>query len=303
MATAGLTETILTFSAIVGIGAVLRWSGLLAQSDAKALNAVIVYVGLPAFVFEAVHGTALSTAHVGVVGVAWVVFLVTLGCAWLVQRALKMRKERAGSFMLVASLGNTGYLGYPLTAALLGSAAVPYAVFSDVFGTVVALVTVGLPIAASMGRNGARRPSVIKELITFPAVIALVAALALRSVAVPDPVSDGLGLLASMVAPMIMLSVGLSLRPGVVLGAAGVIAVAVALRLLVAPALAWGVGSVVLDGTALRVAVLQAGMPSMMLTLVVAERYGLDTEFIAGALFVSTLAAAFTLPLVQHIAF
>lgn len=303
MAAAGLTETILTFAAIVGIGAVLRWSKLLGPKDAKVLNVVIIYVGLPALVFNAVHGTALSAAHLGVVGVSWAVFLLSLGCAWLVQRASRMRRDRAGGFMLAASLGNTGYLGYPLTAALLGGAAVPYAVFSDVFGTVVALVTVGLPIAARMGTTNASRPSAVKELLTFPAVIALVAALALRSVIVPEPVSAGLGLLASLVAPMIMLSVGLSLRPGAVVSAAVAIAGVVVIKLLVAPALAVGVGSLVLEGEALRVAVLQAGMPSMMLTLVVGERYGLDTEFIAGALFVSTLLAAVTLPLVQRIMF
>lgn len=302
-ASAGLTETILTFAAIVGIGAALRWFKLLGPKDAKSLNVVIIYVGLPAFVFNAVHGAAIGIEHLGVVGVSWAVFAGTLGCAWLVQRAFRMRSDRAGGFTLAASLGNTGYLGYPLTAALLGGSAVPYAVFSDVFGTVVALVAVGLPMAARMGRTNSARPNAIKELLTFPAVVALVVALALRSVVVPNPVSDGLGLLASLVAPMIMLSVGLSLRSGAVLSGAAAIAGVVAIKLLLAPALAMGLGGLWLEGEALRVAVLQAGMPSMMLTLVVGERYGLDTEFIAGALFVSTLLAAISLPLIQRIAF
>jgi predicted permease len=51
------------------------------------------------------------------------------------------------------------------------------------------------------------------------------------------------------------------------------------------------------------VAVLQAGMPSMMLTLVVGERFGLDTDFIASAIFVTTAASAVALPLVQLLAF
>jgi predicted permease len=56
-------------------------------------------------------------------------------------------------------------------------------------------------------------------------------------------------------------------------------------------------------GIPLRVAVLQAGMPSMMLTLVVGERFGLDTDFIASAIFVTTAASAVVLPLVQLLAF
>lgn len=281
----------------------MRWSKLLGPKDTKALNVVIVYVGLPAFIFNAVHGAAISVEHLAVVGVSWAVFTGTLACAWLVQRAFGMRRDRAGGFMLAASLGNTGYLGYPLTAALLGVSAVPYAVFSDVFGTVAALVVVGLPVAARMGRANRAQPNAIRELLTFPAVIALLAALAMRSVAVPDPVSDGLVLLASLVAPMIMLSVGLSLRPAAVLSGAAAIAGVVAIKLFVAPLIALGLGGLWLDGDALRVAVLQAGMPSMMLTLVVGERFGLDTEFIAGALFVTTVLAAVSVPLIQRVAY
>jgi predicted permease len=41
----------------------------------------------------------------------------------------------------------------------------------------------------------------------------------------------------------------------------------------------------------------------MMLTLVVGERFGLDTDFAASAIFVTTVAAAVTLPLVGLVAF
>ena len=76
------------------------------------------------------------------------------------------------------------------------------------------------------------------------------------------------------------------------------------LRLVVAPAIAFGVGMLLLGvGVPLRVAVLEAGMPSMMLALVVGERFGLDTDFIASAIFVTTAASAVTLPLVQLLAF
>ncbi|NTW28696.1 MAG: AEC family transporter, partial [Coriobacteriia bacterium] len=48
-----------------------------------------------------------------------------------------------------------------------------------------------------------------------------------------------------------------------------------------------------------RSTVLEAGMPTMMLTLVVGERFGLDTDFLASAILVTTAGAAVTLPLMQ----
>ncbi len=303
MASGALASTVLILAAIVALGALLRASGLLSAKDAHPLNTVIIYVGLPAFIFTAVHGARLSPSLWRVIVVSWVVFLVTLGVAVLAQRLLKLTSRQAGGFLIAAALGNTGYLGYPLTAAFLGAAAVPVAVFSDIFGTVFALVLVGLPVAARLGEHDEKYPHPVRELVTFPAVIALVVALVLRPVAMPEMVSDGLGLLASIVAPLIMLSVGLSLRPRSLARSALPLGVLAVLKLLVAPLIALGFGSLLLSGVAFQVAVLQAGMPAMMLTYVVGERFGLDTEFIAAAIFVTTVASAVTLPLVQAAAF
>lgn len=299
MAASGLISAILMFSAIVGIGALLRLSGLLGAADSRPLNAVIVYVGLPAFVFQAVHGAPLGPSMWRLVAIAWVAFAVALAAAFAASRLLRLPRDRAGGFLIAASLGNTGYLGYPLTAALLGAAAVPEAVFSDIFGTVFALVLVGLPIASRFGTHREGAPNLLRELLTFPAFGALVVALALRTVVMPEVVSQGLELLAKMVAPLIMLSVGLSLRPRAIAHGAVALVVLGGIKLVLAPLVALAVGSMLLTGQPLQVAILEASMPSMMLTLVVGERYGLDTDFIASAIFVTTVAAALTVPLLQ----
>lgn len=298
-----LAATILTFAAIVAIGAVLRATGILTAGDSKPLNAVIVNVALPAFVFQAVRRAELGPELWRVVAISWVVFAIMLGLAWLLSLVRASDRKRRGAFLLVSALGNTGYIGYPVTAALLGATAVPLAVFSDVFGTVFALVLVGFPLAARFGHSERGRVNVLRELVTFPAVIALVAGLALRSLAIPIPVSSGLDMLANVVAPLIMLSVGVSLRPRALARGAADVALVAFLRLAVAPMAALMIGGLFLQGEVLRVGTLQAGMPAMMLSLAVGERFGLDTEFIASAIFVTTVLSAVTIPLVQSVAF
>lgn len=304
MTATALAMTILTFTAIVAVGAVLRLTGVLRREDARPINALIIYVGLPAFIFQAVHAAELRPDLWGVVAVAWIVFAAMAGLAWLAARALKLPRGMAGAFIIATALGNTGYIGYPITQALLGARELPEAVFYDVFGTVGGLVFVGLLIAQHYGDNAEARVNPLRELVTFPAVIALAVALLLRPFPIPDMVSSGLGLLANMVAPLIMVSVGLSLRFRTLGRAAVPLTALTLLRLVVAPLIALGVGTLVLGAAVpLRVAVLEAGMPSMMLTLVVGERFGLDTDFIASAIFVTTAAAAVALPLVQLLAF
>jgi predicted permease len=301
MAVGALAQAILGFVAIVVLGIVLRRVGLVERSAARVLNAVIIYVGLPAFVFRAVHGARVGADMIKVVAIAWVVFSAVMVVALVAVRLLRLDERRSGGFLLAAALGNTGYLGYPLTGALLGSAAVPLAVFYDVFGTVVQLVLVGFPISRRLGAKSVKghRLGVIGEFVTFPALVAAIIALALSRVAIPEAVSGWLGLLANMVAPMIMLSVGISLSPRAIRHGAAALVVLAALKLVLAPVIAAAVGTAFVTGDAYRTAVLEAGMPSMMLSLAIGERFGLDDDFIAAAVFVTTVGAALSVPLAQ----
>ena len=162
---------------------------------------------------------------------------------------------------------------------------------------------VGMLIAQRFGCSDEARVNPIKELAAFPAIWALLLALALHSVPIPDMVGNGLALLASMVAPLVMLSVGLSLRFSTMGRDARAVSVTSVLRLLVAPAVALGIGWLTLGrGVPLRVTALEAGMPTMMLALVIGDRFGLDSDFIASAIFVTTALSAVTLPLIQAMA-
>ncbi|MBI5230965.1 MAG: AEC family transporter, partial [Coriobacteriales bacterium] len=256
MSAFALAQTILAFVAIVGVGAILRATGVLTAEDAKPLNAVIVYVGLPAYIFRAVYSAQLNPALLRVVAVAWLVFGAMLLIAWLLARSLKLPPLIAGGFIIGIALGNTGYIGYPVTEALLGADALTSAVFFDVFCTAFALVLFGFAIAQHYGSADAPRAHPLRELATFPPVIALAVALLLRLVPIPLPtaVSLGLDLTASMVAPLIMLSVGLALRPQSARAFVAPLAIVAVLRLLVAPAIAYVLGTAIVGpGEALRV--------------------------------------------------
>jgi malate permease and related proteins len=298
-----LARIVLTLLAMVGVGWLLRATRVLSADDARPIHTVIIYVGLPALIFQAVHPASLDPELAVIAVIAWVVFLVTAAVAWVLARILRLPRRVAGGFILAASLGNTGYIGYPVSQAILGEEGLVRAIFYDVFGTVGALLVVGLLIAQHYGDRVGPRINVIREILRFPAVLALFAALVLRPFPVPEMVSSGLDALASLVVPLIMISVGLSLevrrlgeRP-LVLGALG------AVRLLLAPLVALAIGGLVLDDpAAVRLVALEAGMPVMMLSIVIGARFGLDTEFLAGAVVLTTIASVATIPLVQIIA-
>jgi len=283
----------------VALGVVLRVTKLLSPEDAKPLNTLLIYVALPALVFVTVQTAEVGWALAAIPVLAWALAIAGVILAWGLSRWMGLAGAAAGAFVLTAAFGNTGYIGYPLASALLGDAGLLRAIFYDIFGNTAAVVTLGALVASRFGDHDLK-VNPLREIVTFPPFIALGLSLMLRSVVVPVPVMDWLGVLGKLVVPLIMVSVGLSLKPAKLkehLPAASLIA---AVKLLVLPMLAWVVGSAVLrDDASLRVLVLEAGVPTMMLTLVIGMRFKLDTDLIASAIVVTALASIVTVPLMQ----
>jgi malate permease and related proteins len=303
MDAAELARIVLTLLALVGVGWVLRATGVLSPDDARPIHTVIIYVGLPALIFRAVHPATLDPELAVIAVIAWAVFAVSAAVAWLVARAMRLPRRVAGGFILAASLGNTGYIGYPVSQAILGDEGLVRAIFYDAFGTVAALLVVGLLIAQRYGDRVGPHVNPLREIMRFPAVLALFAAFALRPFPIPEVVGSGLDALASLVVPLIMLSVGLSLEVRRLADRPLALGALAAVRLLFAPLVALAIGGLLLDDpAAVRLVALEAGMPAMMLSIVVGARFGLDTEFLAAAVVLTTMASVVTIPLVQLIA-
>jgi predicted permease len=75
---------------------------------------------------------------------------------------------------------------------------------------------------------------------------------------------------------------------------------AVGVNRLLLPLVALALGRAVLgDPAGVRLVVLQAGMPTMMLSLVFGARFHLDVDLIASAALVTTAVAIVSIPLMQ----
>jgi predicted permease len=302
VASTAIAGAILKMLALVGVGLALRLAGLVKRENAKVLNSVIIYAALPALVFRVARQTDLSLDLLLVAAIAWLVGGAGFLVAWGLARLLRLPKKTAGAFILVTALGNTGYIGYPVTTMLLGEKALPQAVFYDVFGTVALLFTVGVIIAGRMGSHQGK-VSPLKELLSAPAMVALLLGLASRALPLTPSVStvvmDWLEIVASMTVPLVMISLGLTLSSRGFKGRLTAIGVAGAVKLLVLPEVAVVAALALGAPGASRLVMLQAGMPSMMLTLIIGERFGLDTDFTASAILATTVACIVTIPLVQ----
>lgn len=302
MTAAAILGAIAPIVVLAAVGVALRRFGVLKPGDSKVLNAVIVYAALPALIFNVVAKAPLAVSLLGATAIGWALALAGLAIGWGLSRLLGLPDRVAGGFIIAAAIGNTGYLGYPVVRALFGEGWLPTAIFFDVFGSIACMLTFGIAIAARYGdHDGPVR--YLRELLTFPAVVAALAGLAFRFVPWPAPVSNAVmewtGFAGTMAAPLIMVSLGASLDPKAFKGASISLVALSTVKLLVLPALAVGLAAAFGAGEATRVIALEAGMPSALLTLIVAQRFGLDEAYVAAAGLTTTVLCVVTVPVVQ----
>ena len=286
---------------LVCAGLVWQWlrpGGLDADQTRKVVTGVVYYLLLPALVllvlWQAQLGMdSLRIALAAAVGVLGALLLSASFC-----RVCGMPGPATGAVMLAAAFPNVTYLGLPVLEGLFGPWARGVAIQYDLFACTPLLLTVGILVAQRLGDGG---HFVWYGFLRVPALWAALLALVLNmgGVAMPELLQGALERLSSGVVPLMLLALGMSLRTDVLRSRrVGALLPIVVIQLFFMPAIVWGVASASgLEGELLTAVVLEGAMPSMVLGIVICERYGLDTALFAAATTVTTLLCFFTLPL------
>lgn len=283
---------------IIGLGWFFKRTGFLPENSVDIFNRIIIYVSLPALIFLAVQQTDISLSVTKFPLYAAIVMLVCLALSFGLGKLLKLKNSLLGAFLITAAIGNTGYIGFPLTIGLFGQSELVKSIFYD-FGTVVVLFTIGIMIAGYFG-DPEHKMNVVKEFATFPSVIALVLGLVCNPLTLPHFAVTTLEYLSLANVPLVMLTVGLTLESKAIGRYAAPLAAMLAAKLLISPVIAFLAGTAGgLSGTNLGIIVLEASMPAVMLSLVVGLKYKLDVEFISLAIVVSIIASLVTIPATQ----
>jgi len=298
----GVAGVFVTVAVLALAGAFLRRSGRAAPALAPRLSSWAINVTLPLGIFAALHVFALTWASLGPALATIGLTLALWGLSEGIGRALGLTGAERACFVLAVTFANTAFLGFPICRAIYGEEGFAAAVLIDQVGAEPLSVVVG-SIVASRGASG--RASIdwrkeLKGLATFPPLVALVLGIAWKGLELsplPAFVVTPLEFVSSLTVPLVSISLGLSLRMGKAREARVPVAVASALRLVVSPLLAWGVAwACGFPALELRVLTVEFAMPTMMFTLVLALRAGLDAELAAAFVGVSTVASLVSLP-------
>ena len=249
-------------------------------------------LAVPCLIFTALMGTQVDATALGTLSLASLVAygLVTVAM-WLLVRAGQLDRR---TFLAPLIFGNTGNLGLPLALFAFGDVGLGYAVV--VFAVMLIFsFTFGIWLVS----DGESFTKVIKE----PLVGAtLLGALFLwQGWQTPTFLTNTLELIGQMAIPMMLITLGVAvarLKPNA-LGLATLLSA-------VKYAICTGCAAVVglwfgLEPVALAVLVIQVATPVAVTSYLLAEKYGADSDSVAGLVVVSTLMSVVTLPLILAI--
>lgn len=292
--TSGMAS-LLAVAACLVVGLVLARTRALPASGASALNAYAIHVALPALVVRQIASLRLGGDVLLPALVPWIVLVASAGVVLVVARARRWAREVTGALLLVVPLGNTAFLGLPLTQAALGPDALPFAVIYDQAGSFLALTLYGSFVAHAFGApdEAGERPHPLVEVLTFPPFLALLVGLAAAAFlpdGLPEVVDGALGVVAASLVPTVLVAVGLGWRLVLPRAARGPWALALVVKLALAPLVAWAVVALASEhGLAADVVIVQSAMGPMITAGALATARGLAPELVAAIVGYGTL--------------
>ncbi|MEQ1636507.1 MAG: AEC family transporter [Methylococcales bacterium] len=298
-----MTSTLLQMAMIIACGAVWRIFtplGLSAQQNRHVLTTVVYYLFLPALVLEVLwHADiGIHSAYYTVLGVAGIV--VAGFCSWLIGRLLKFQPKQMGAVMLASAFANVTFLGLPVLEQLFGPWARSVAIQIDLFAVAPFLYTFGILIARHFGAEEQVKPKSVLLFLNTPPFWAAFLAVILNLYHVPAPVwlDGGLKKLSAAVVPLMLFSLGLALSWHVVrVRQIPYVLLVVSVKLFLMPLLALVmVGYLDLPASYKAAAVMDLAMPSMLMGVVLCDRYQLDSALYAMLVSVTTALSLITLP-------
>lgn len=293
---------VLSIFLMIGAGMLLIQLGWLTDEHQEVVSRLVVSVGLPAMIVHNIftqftREELLSSA----VGILIPVMSIAAGIlvGLLAARAFKIPKARRGVFVCMVAFSNSVFIGVPVSLALFGEKAMPYALMYYIANTSIFW---SWGYALMRGDSGQKAAFDMKKILPLPLATFLVSiALVLLGLQLPVFILDAARYIGNLVTPLSMIFTGMvlmrMLKGGKVRWQKGYWLMLIG-RFLVAPGLLLLTAKFFPSAPELmrNALLIQAAMPVMAQTPIVAKASGGDEEYAAGGVALTTLCSLIAIP-------
>ncbi len=293
------------------IGYWLRYKGALAPKDDGVIMQLAMDVGYPCLIFYNIMKYMVVEADPAITGIAFSLqaiacgfleLLVGVAIAWLVARALRLRIGTGlRTFTLTAGVQNYAFFVIPIIQMLFSAPGDPSmgVLFIHNMGCELFVWSLGVILMCG-GAKDLRLTTLLRGPLLAVCMSLAIAWSGLGSYVALPPVMKSAEMIGAVATPICLILFGCSMfdltrvftwQPRLL--SAGLIA-----RLLIAPAaillLAW---LLPVDPLIKRIMVIQSAIPSAVIPVILAKRFGGKPELGTQVLLSTTLCSFLTLPL------
>lgn len=261
----------------------------------RPLSGLTFNLFTPALVFGSLASIDLAGAVVARIVAVMVLAFVVTGCLTFgVGAALRLDRSTRAALTLTTTVQNLGNMGLPVSLLAFEQPGLDVAVVAFVTGTVLSS-SAGVAIASMAG--GSAREALVAPL-RVPALWAGAAGLIVNAAdldlpASVDAVAETLG---GAAVPVMLTVLGLQLASAPRPEQLPVVSGALTIRLLGGPLIAWLATLVMgLDGVTRDTLVVLGGMPTAVLTTILATQYDARPRLVTHVVIGSTLVSLITL--------
>jgi len=297
-------QILLPVFGLVFVGFACRRCGVLGPSAASELNRFVVWLALPALLFDiTAHATWQQFYQPAFIAV----FALASGGVFVLILILRILSGRhladASVDAIAASYPNTGYVGFPLCMIVFGTASLTATTIATIlvtcvlFALAIVLIEAGLQTERTPHKLGL---AVVRSLARNPLIVSPMAGALVASthVTVPQSVETFLKLLSGAASPCALVCLGLFLaekRPATIARRGSLLLTGS--KLLLHPVLTWWLAARVfaLPLALVQIAVLLAALPTGTGPFMLAEFYQREAHITSRTILLSTLGSLVSL--------
>ena len=278
---------------------------LLFQDNSKQLVDFVIYFSLPAIVFSKIYPLTLDSRVVVLIFMFIGIVLFNLFLSYLIGKILRLNKLYLATFMIIATFGNTSFIGFSYIDAFYGQDFIVYGLIYDIFGSFLLLVSIGMFIITwGKGKKNSVF-SISKSILLFPPMIMFFLTILAKNFEIPKFIMLTTQNLGSTLVPIAMIAIGMKLELKNIFARFHIVSVAVILKMVIVPIIVllsfkyfYGI-----DQTWVKVTIIEVAMPPMTMAAVLAIKGGLDEKIAINSLVLGVIASLFTITLfVQYLA-
>lgn len=261
----------------------------------KSVNAWLINIALPAVALKYLPQMEWTEELLLPLLIPLAVWTGAYLCIRALGRARTLDKETRAVLLLTAGLGNTSFIGFPLTQAYFGDEGLPVAVFYDQV-TFIIISTLAIFTAVKASNGGSFHPrATLRKIFSFPPFIAFILTFILPRFLSFDPILPVLDALAATLVPLALFSVGMQLPLKDWKTDRGLIAFALSYKLVLAPLFLFAICLLFsLKGLTAQVSVFEASMAPMVTGAIIAIDHNLNPPLANKILGIGILISFFT---------